>query len=72
MSQFIKQVATSNILLKVTNVCSLCYDDIIEGDFIYYDTQKYHYICQRCKDSESLLASKKDKTIDEIEDTLFC
>jgi len=47
-SCFVDQVATKEILLRVTNVCGECYDDLHEGDPIYYDRQTYRYLCQKC------------------------
>ena len=47
-SCFVDQVATRKILLRVTNVCGECYDDLHEGDPIYYDLQNYRYLCKTC------------------------
>ncbi len=47
---FVTQEATEEILLRVTNVCAECYDDIKEGDTIHYDMQNYRYLCQRCQE----------------------
>ncbi|GIU00615.1 hypothetical protein TSL6_11210 [Sulfurovum sp. TSL6] len=47
---FVTQEATEEILLRVTNVCAECYDDIKEGDMIHYDMQNYRYLCQRCQE----------------------
>ena len=43
---FVTQEATEEILLRVTNVCAECYDDINEGDTIHYDMQNYRYLCK--------------------------
>jgi frataxin-like iron-binding protein CyaY len=48
---FVTQEATEEILLRVTNVCAECYDDIKEGDTIHYDMQNYRYLCQRCQEA---------------------
>jgi hypothetical protein len=45
---FIEQTATMNILLKVTNVCSECYGDFINGSTIFYDLKACRYICELC------------------------
>jgi hypothetical protein len=45
---FVDEVATREILLRVTNVCGECYCDLQEGDPIYYDLQKYRYLCEAC------------------------
>ena len=45
---FVTQEATEEILLRVTNVCAECYDDIEEGDTIHYDMQNYRYLCMSC------------------------
>ena len=47
---FVDQIANSDILLRVTNVCGECYDDLREGEHIYYDMQTYRYLCQHCKE----------------------
>lgn len=47
---FLMQVATKEILSRVTNVCSECYSDIRVGDTIHYDNQKYQYVCQVCQE----------------------
>jgi hypothetical protein len=48
---FVDQIANRDILLRVTNVCGECYDDLQEGDHIYYDMQTYRYLCKRCKEN---------------------
>ena len=45
---FVDQIASHDILLKVTNVCGECYDTIELGDQIYYDMQSYRYLCDSC------------------------
>ncbi len=40
---FVTEQATAEILLRVSNVCAECYDDIVEGDTIHYDMQNYRY-----------------------------
>ncbi|UPT76945.1 hypothetical protein MN086_07740 [Sulfurovum sp. XGS-02] len=47
---FVTQEATKEILLRVTNVCAECYDDIHEGDTIHYDMQNYRYLCKSCQE----------------------
>lgn len=47
---FVTQEATKEILLRVTNVCAECYDDIKEGDTIHYDMQNYRYLCKKCQE----------------------
>lgn len=47
---FVTQEATEEILLRVTNVCAECYDDIHEGDTIHYDMQNYRYLCKNCQE----------------------
>jgi hypothetical protein len=45
---FVEQVATADILRQVTRVCAECYSDIEIDDKIYYDMQKYRYLCSSC------------------------
>ena len=47
---FVTQEATEEILLRVTNVCAECYDDIKEGDTIHYDMQNFRYLCKACQE----------------------
>jgi hypothetical protein len=47
---FIRQEATEEILLRVTNVCAECYSDILIGDTIHYDMQSYRYLCEPCQE----------------------
>jgi len=73
MSQcFIMQPATEDILLKITNVCALCYSDIAVGDPIYYDTQKYHYVCQHCQELECQVMNDQCEIVEDEEGGLFC
>ncbi len=73
MSQcFISQIATEDILLKVTNVCALCYNDISIGDTIHYDTQKYHYLCHSCQEEQCEKMNDQCEIIEDEEGGLFC
>ena len=47
---FVTQVATEEILLRVTNVCAECYNDLSIGDNIHYDMQAYRYLCNTCQE----------------------
>ena len=47
---FLAQEATEEILLRVTNVCGECYNDIVTGDIIHYDMQNYRYLCNTCQE----------------------
>ncbi len=47
---FLTQVATEDILKRVTNMCGECYSDIVEGDTIHYDMQNYRYLCHTCQE----------------------
>lgn len=69
---FIMQTATEDILLKVTNVCALCYSDIHIGDTIHYDTQKYHYLCQACQEKQCGQMNGECESIEDEESGLFC
>jgi predicted amidophosphoribosyltransferase len=50
---FVEQIATNDILLRVTNVCSACYASLEEGARIYYDMHSYRYLCESCKEKLS-------------------
>lgn len=45
---YVDQIASQDILLRVTNVCGECYGDLKLGDQIYYDMQSYRYLCEGC------------------------
>ena len=47
---FVSQLATEEILLRVTNLCAECYSDIRVNDVIHYDMQNYRYICTSCQE----------------------
>ena len=69
---FVSQEATPEILLRVTNVCAECYDDIREGDAIHYDMQSYRYLCDCCQEK---LCSQMNEACEIVEDenpSLFC
>lgn len=69
---FVTEVATKEILLRVTNVCAECYSDIQEGDTIHYDMQNYRYLCKSCQEN---LCAKMNENCEIVEDdtpTLFC
>ncbi len=68
---FVTQVATEEILLRVTNVCGECYDDISEGDTIHYDMQNYRYLCKRCQEELSERMNEECEIIEEEGETLF-
>jgi len=69
---FIMQTATEDILLKVTNVCALCYSDIHLGDTIHYDTQRYHYLCQACQEKQCKQMDNECEITEDEKGGLFC
>lgn len=69
---FLTQVATEEILLRVTNVCGECYDDIVEGDTIHYDMQTYRYLCQSCQEKLCEQMNEDCEIVAEEEGGLFC
>lgn len=67
---FLTQEATEDILLRVTNVCAECYDDLNPGDTIHYDMQSYRYLCNTCQ--ERLCSHESDVCEVDVEiSTLF-
>jgi len=68
---FVTQVATEEILLRVTNVCGECYDDIIEGDTIHYDMQNYRYLCEKCQEKLCERMNDACEIVEEEGETLF-
>lgn len=68
---FITQEATSEILLRVTNVCAECYDDIKAGDIIHYDMQNYRYLCKSCQERLCALMDENCEMIEEESLKLF-
>ena len=70
---FVTQEATEKILLRVTNVCAECYNDLYIGDTIHYDMQKYRFLCDCCqKKLCSMMNDECEIIYDEAEPTLFC
>ncbi len=67
---FVAQRATEKILLRVTNVCGMCYRDLHEGDDVYYDMQDYRYLCHECAEalSEEMLDAHE---VEEAQPALF-
>jgi len=67
---FVTQVATKEILLRVTNVCAECYSDINRGDTIHYDMKNCRYLCESC---QKRLFEQRDKNSESEEElvTLF-
>jgi len=69
---FITQEATEEILLRVTNVCAECYDDINIGDTIHYDMQSYRYLCECCQEKLCAQMNENCEIIEEEVSSLFC
>jgi len=70
---FVTQVVNKDILLRVTNVCGECYDDLNEGDTIHYDTQNYRFLCNCCQEKMCAMMNEDCEIVyDEAETTLFC
>jgi len=68
---FVTQEATEEILLRVTNVCAECYDDIEEGDTIHYDMQNYRYLCKSCQERLCALMNENCELIEDESAALF-
>ncbi len=68
---FVTQVATEDILLRVTNVCAECYDDLKEGDTIHYDMQNYRYLCMPCQERLCAMMNEDCEVVEEESATLF-
>ncbi len=70
---FVTQEATENILLRVTNVCGECYDDLKLGETIHYDMQNYRFLCDCCQKKLCSRMNEECEIIyDEAEPSLFC
>jgi len=69
---FVTQEVTEEILLRVTNVCAECYDDINMGDIIHYDMQNYRYLCECCQEKLCAQMNENCEIIDEEVPSLFC
>ena len=68
---FITEEATESILLRVTNVCAECYDDISLGDTIHYDMQNYRYLCMSCQERLCALLNENCEMIEDESAALF-
>lgn len=69
---FVTEEATSEILLRVTNVCAECYDDIHVGDTIHYDMQNYRYLCTDCQERLCAQMNENCEVVEEDVPSLFC
>ena len=69
---FVTELATKEILLRVTNVCAECYDDISEGDTIHYDMQNYRYLCKCCQEKLCAQMNEDCEIVEEETPSLFC
>lgn len=69
---FVTEMATKEILLRVTNVCAECYDDIEEGDTIHYDMQNYRYLCKCCQEKLCAQMNEQCEIVDDETPSLFC
>jgi len=69
---FVTQEATEEILLRVTNVCGECYNDINAGDIIHYDMQNYRYLCECCQEKLCLQMNDNCEIIEDEVPSLFC
>ena len=69
---FITQEATEDILLRVTNVCAECYEDIHSGDTIHYDMQEYRYLCDCCQKIFCSRMNEECEVVREEDAGLFC
>jgi len=70
---FVSQVATKEILIRVTQVCAECYSELQEGDTIHYDMQQYRYLCDCCQQKlESMMDESCQIIQEEAEPSLFC
>jgi len=69
---FVTQTATKEILLRVTNVCGECYNDINEGDTIHYDMQNYRYLCDCCQEKLCSQMNEECEIVREEDPGLFC
>ena len=68
---FVSQEATDEILLRVTNVCAECYDDLHTGDMIHYDMQSYRYLCTACQEHLCDKMNEQCEVVEEPERGLF-
>ncbi len=69
---FVTEQATAEILLRVTNVCAECYDDITEGDTIHYDMQNYRYLCTDCQERLCAQMNENCEVVEDESPGLFC
>ncbi|NOR56472.1 MAG: hypothetical protein GQ531_09710 [Sulfurovum sp.] len=68
---FVTEQATETILLRVTNVCAECYDNLTVGDTIHYDMQNYRYICMSCQERLCALLDENCEVIEDESAVLF-
>jgi hypothetical protein len=69
---FVSQEATDEILLRVTNVCAECYNDLVRGEIIHYDLQSYRYLCDCCQQKICSRMNEVCEIVREEDAGLFC
>ena len=62
---FVTQVATREILTRVTHFCSECYNPLDEGETIYYDMQYYCFLCPVCYQEQMEKMGKNEERVRE-------
>jgi len=62
---FIDQIATQELMSRVTRMCGECYDDFKEGNHIYYDMQTYRYLCHTCYQESVTRLDERCETAEE-------
>ena len=68
---FFKQKATSEIISNVTDFCSECYETIVPSQTIFYDMDKYRFICEACQDGMGKKLDENSEFIDHENSSLF-
>ncbi len=68
----VSQQATEEILLRITNVCGECYNDLELGAIIHYDMQNYRYLCDCCQKKLCSRMNENCEIVKEEDAGLFC
>jgi hypothetical protein len=69
---FVSQVASEDILKKVTSFCAECYSELKVGDTIHYDMKEYRYLCDCCHQRLCTMINEECEIVRKEDPGLFC
>ncbi len=61
----LRQDATAQILQNVSRYCAECYEEFNQKEPLYYDMERYCYLCSRCAEQLVERIEEDSKEIEE-------